>query len=64
MLSELVAPMRSVEPLSIVVGLKISGSSLNREFHKAGYQFEWRALNSADFGVPQLRPRFSVIGTA
>jgi len=33
------------------------------EIQKAGYQFEWRVMNSADFGVPQLRPRVFVVGT-
>lgn len=29
----------------------------------AGYRFEWRVLNAADYGVPQLRPRVFVVGT-
>ena len=28
---------------------------------KFGYQAEWKVLQSADFGVPQLRPRFILI---
>jgi DNA (cytosine-5)-methyltransferase 1 len=28
---------------------------------KLGYQPEWKVLQSADFGVPQLRPRFVLI---
>lgn len=27
-----------------------------------GYQAEWRLLNSCDYGVPQLRPRFVLVG--
>lgn len=27
-----------------------------------GYQAEWQVLQSADFGVPQLRPRFLLVG--
>lgn len=27
-----------------------------------GYTVEWRVLNSADYGVPQLRPRFICVG--
>lgn len=27
-----------------------------------GYAIEWRVLNSADYGVPQLRPRFICVG--
>ena len=36
---------------------------LLREIDEAGYQFTWRVLNAADYGVPQLRPRLFVIGT-
>jgi DNA (cytosine-5)-methyltransferase 1 len=28
---------------------------------RLGYQVEWRTLNAADFGVPQLRPRFVLV---
>jgi DNA (cytosine-5)-methyltransferase 1 len=38
------------------------GRLLN-EIDKAGYQFRWRVLNAADYGVPQARPRLFVIGT-
>jgi DNA (cytosine-5)-methyltransferase 1 len=27
-----------------------------------GYQLEWKVLNACDFGVPQLRPRFVLVG--
>lgn len=36
---------------------------LVEEFHKAGYRnTEWRVLNAADYGVPQLRRRLLIIG--
>jgi DNA (cytosine-5)-methyltransferase 1 len=31
------------------------------KLHKFGYQPEWKVLQAADFGVPQLRPRFILI---
>lgn len=31
------------------------------ELQAAGYQADWRLISSADFGVPQLRPRFILI---
>jgi DNA (cytosine-5)-methyltransferase 1 len=34
---------------------------LMRRLARAGYQPEWRVLQAADFGVPQLRPRFILI---
>lgn len=35
---------------------------LLREIDAAGYRFEWRVLNAADYGVPQARPRLFIIG--
>jgi DNA (cytosine-5)-methyltransferase 1 len=35
---------------------------LLREIAGAGYAFNWKVLNAADFGVPQLRPRLFVVG--
>lgn len=32
-----------------------------RELASLGYQADWRLLQSSDFGVPQLRPRFILI---
>ena len=32
--------------------------------HEFGYEAEWRLLNAADFGVPQLRPRFVLVAMA
>jgi DNA (cytosine-5)-methyltransferase 1 len=32
-----------------------------RQVHDLGYRYEWRILNSADYGVPQTRERFSLI---
>lgn len=39
-----------------------SFARLLREISEAGYEYRWRVLNAADFGVPQLRPRLFVIG--
>lgn len=36
--------------------------NLERQLFKLGYQPEWRVLQAADFGVPQLRPRFVLVG--
>ncbi len=33
------------------------------EIDQAGYHCAWAVLNSADFGVPQLRPRLFIVGT-
>lgn len=33
------------------------------EIDAAGYQFRWRVLNAADYGVPQLRPRLFIVGS-
>ncbi len=35
---------------------------LERQLFKMGYEPEWRVLQAADFGVPQLRPRFILVG--
>ncbi|MPY93111.1 MAG: DNA (cytosine-5-)-methyltransferase [Acidimicrobiia bacterium] len=35
---------------------------LLREIDAAGYQFRWRVLNAADYGVPQARPRLFIVG--
>lgn len=32
------------------------------EITAAGYRCDWRVLNAADYGVPQLRPRLFVVG--
>jgi DNA (cytosine-5)-methyltransferase 1 len=36
---------------------------LLREIDGAGYQFRWRVLNAADYGVPQARPRLFIVGS-
>jgi DNA (cytosine-5)-methyltransferase 1 len=36
---------------------------LLKEIDQAGYQFQWRVLNSADYGVPQARPRLFIVGS-
>lgn len=30
--------------------------------HKMGYKVGWKVLNACDYGVPQLRPRFILVG--
>lgn len=35
---------------------------LFRRLERMGYQTEWQLLNACDYGVPQLRPRFVLIG--
>jgi DNA (cytosine-5)-methyltransferase 1 len=35
---------------------------LLREIDQAGYDCNWQVLNSADYGVPQLRPRLFIVG--
>ena len=35
---------------------------LLREIDEAGYDFHWRVLNAADYGVPQARPRLFIVG--
>ena len=33
------------------------------EFERIGYRCDWRVLNAADFGVPQMRHRLFVVGS-
>lgn len=35
---------------------------LLKEIDAASYQFTWRVLNAADYGVPQARPRLFIVG--
>jgi DNA (cytosine-5)-methyltransferase 1 len=35
---------------------------LTKEIIEAGYDYSWRVLNAADYGVPQLRPRLFIVG--
>lgn len=35
--------------------------SILEELEKMGYVSDWRLLNSSDYGVPQLRPRFILV---
>jgi DNA (cytosine-5)-methyltransferase 1 len=37
---------------------------LREEIEAAGYRFEWRVLNAADYGVAQLRPRLFMVGAS
>lgn len=32
-----------------------------RQLHKMGYEVDWQLLQSSDYGVPQLRPRFILV---
>lgn len=45
---------------------KIHGEALNsilRKAEKLGYVCDWRVLNAADYGVPQIRHRLFVVGS-
>jgi site-specific DNA-cytosine methylase len=35
---------------------------LLREIYEAGYSFDAKVLNAADYGVPQVRPRLFIVG--
>lgn len=35
---------------------------LLKELHEAGYEFNYKVLNAADYGVPQARPRLFIVG--
>jgi DNA (cytosine-5)-methyltransferase 1 len=37
-------------------------ADLFRKLDRLGYKTEWQLLNASDFGVPQLRPRFVLVG--
>lgn len=37
-------------------------TQLFRKLDHLGYRTEWQMLNASDFGVPQLRPRFVLVG--
>jgi DNA (cytosine-5)-methyltransferase 1 len=37
-------------------------AALFRKLDRLGYKTEWQMLNASDFGVPQLRPRFVLVG--
>lgn len=37
-------------------------TDLFRKLDRLGYRAEWQMLNASDFGVPQLRPRFVLVG--
>jgi DNA (cytosine-5)-methyltransferase 1 len=37
-------------------------TELFRKLDKLGYRTEWQMLNASDYGVPQLRPRFVLVG--
>jgi DNA (cytosine-5)-methyltransferase 1 len=65
------ALIKGIKPRAVLLenvqGLASSKFSEYRkglELHlfKLGYQPEWRVLQASDFGVPQLRPRFILVG--
>ncbi|TDU62577.1 DNA (cytosine-5)-methyltransferase 1 [Prosthecobacter fusiformis] len=37
-------------------------NDLLKKLGKMGYEAEWKVLQASDFGVPQLRPRFILVG--
>ena len=37
-------------------------NGLQLDFQRLGYRIQWRLLQAADFGVPQLRPRVVIVG--
>ncbi|MBA3833989.1 MAG: DNA cytosine methyltransferase [Chthoniobacterales bacterium] len=37
-------------------------ATLFRQLDEMGYRAEWQMLNASDYGVPQLRPRFVLVG--
>ena len=64
--------LRLIEPraflLENVAGLayQVHREALNYVLDAArmlGYNCEWRILNAADYGVPQIRERFILVGT-
>ena len=36
-------------------------AKLLRQLEKLGYEADWKVVQAADFGVPQLRPRFLLV---
>lgn len=68
---EFVRYVRTLRPrvflLENVVGILTAGegrlvSEMFAAFQNAGYEVDWRVLNAANFGIPQKRERFFLVG--
>lgn len=68
---EFVKYVRTLRPriflLENVVGMLTAGegrlvAEMLAEFQHAGYEVDWRVLNAANFGIPQKRERFFLLG--
>lgn len=53
-----------IENVRGLLGAKFDGyrAQISRQFEKLGYITEWKLLEAADYGVPQLRPRTIMVG--
>jgi len=56
--------MENVKALGTLPKWSLIRSELLAAFHKIGYRVQYRVLNAADYGVPQLRERVFFIGTS
>jgi DNA (cytosine-5)-methyltransferase 1 len=71
MIPSFIKALREVQPLAFLMenvpGLVVSDRAtylarILYEFQDLGYRVAWKVLNAADFGVPQKRRRFFVVG--
>ena len=60
LIEEMAPPAVLLENVPGFASAKFEGYRRNliQKFDKLGYRAEWRVLQAANFGVPQLRPRF------